>query len=124
MTVGDDAGVPPVPRGVGAPAPVDELPADSSTVPVDTGPPPGSGPVDHTRISASWTALVVAVVVFVVLVVFIAQNTQASTVNFLGFHGRAPTAVMLLIAAVAGAVIVVVAGVARIIQLRRMARHS
>jgi uncharacterized integral membrane protein len=62
---------------------------------------------------------VLATLLLVALVVFIAQNTQRSSVNFLGAHGRAPTAVMLLIAALSGALIVVVVGVARILQIRR-----
>jgi uncharacterized integral membrane protein len=77
----------------------------------------------RTRVSASWTAVVVALLVLVLLVVFIAQNTQHSSVNFLWFHGSAPTAVVLLIAAIAGALIVVIVAVARILQLRRAASH-
>lgn len=77
-----------------------------------------------TRLSAAWTAVVIAVVILVALVVFIAQNTQQSSVNFLGAHGRAPTSVVLLIAAVAGALIVIVVGTARILQLRRGARRA
>jgi uncharacterized integral membrane protein len=87
-------------------------------------PPPTAEHVSPTRISASWTAVVAAVVLLVVLVIFIAENTQRSTVNFVGFHGHAPTAVVLLIAAIAGAVIVVIVGAARILQLRKVARHS
>ena len=77
----------------------------------------------RTRVSASWTAVVVAAFVLVLLVVFIAQNTQRSSVNFFGLHGTAPTAVVLLIAAAAGALIVVIVGIARILQLRRAASH-
>jgi uncharacterized integral membrane protein len=83
-----------------------------------------SSGVRRTRVSASWTAVVVAALVLVLLVIFIAQNTQRSSVNFLGLHGTAPTAVVLLIAATAGALIVVIVGVARILQLRRAASHS
>lgn len=86
----------------------------------------GSAPAVHdtpTRVSASWTAVVIAVFLLVLLVIFIAENTQRSTVNFLGLHGHAPTAVALLIAAIAGAGIVVVVGVARILQLRRKAKQ-
>jgi uncharacterized integral membrane protein len=75
----------------------------------------------RTRVSASWTAVVVAAFVLVLLVIFIAQNTQRSSVNFLWLHGRAPTAGVLLIAAAAGALIVVIVGVARSLQLRRAA---
>jgi len=79
----------------------------------------------RTRVSASWTAVVVAALVLVLLIVFIAQNTQHSSVNFLWLHGGAPTAVVLLIAAAAGALIVAIVGIARILQLRRAASsHS
>src|SRR5580698_2450836 len=82
-----------------------------------------SSSVAPTRVSASWTAVVVAAFVLVLLIIFIAQNTQHSSVNFLGLHGTAPTAVVLLIAATAGALIVVIVGISRILQLRRAA-HS
>jgi uncharacterized integral membrane protein len=75
----------------------------------------------RTRVSASWTAVVVAAFVLILLIIFIAQNTHRSSVNFLWLHGSAPTAVVLLIAAVAGALIVVTVAVARILQLRRSA---
>ena len=75
----------------------------------------------RTRVSASWTAVVVAAFLLVLLVIFIAQNTQRSSVNFLWLHGSAPTSVVILIAAAAGALVVVIVGVARILQLRRVA---
>jgi uncharacterized integral membrane protein len=77
-----------------------------------------------TRLSATWTAVVVAAVILVALVIFIGQNTQQSSVNFLGAHGKAPTSVVLLIAATAGALIVVIVGIGRILQLRRVAKHA
>jgi uncharacterized integral membrane protein len=85
---------------------------------------PSTDAAAHTRVSASWTAVVAAVFVLILLVVFIAQNTQQSTVKFLWAHGKAPTSVMLLIAAIAGALIVIIVGVARIVQLRRTAKHA
>jgi uncharacterized integral membrane protein len=66
----------------------------------------------------------VAAFVLILLVIFIAQNTQHSSVNFLWFHGRAPTAVVLLIAAIAGALVVITVAIARILQLRRAASRS
>ena len=47
----------------------------------------GSRSALRTRVSASWTAVVVAAFVLVLLVIFIAQNTQHSSVNFCGFMG-------------------------------------
>jgi len=79
--------------------------------------------VARTRVSASWTAVVVAALLLVLLIIFIAQNTQRSSVNFLWLHGTAPAAVVILIAAAAGALVVVVVAVSRILQLRRAASH-
>jgi uncharacterized integral membrane protein len=91
--------------------------------------PPGAVPADEnaraapTRVSASWTAVVLGVVILILLIIFVAENTKSAQVNFLGVHGRAPTAVVLLIAAVAGAVIVVAVAASRILQLRKRAKR-
>jgi uncharacterized integral membrane protein len=77
-----------------------------------------------TRLSATWTAVVAAAVVLIALVIFIGQNTQQSSINFLGVHGKAPTSVVLLVAAAAGALIVIIVGIARILQLRRIAKDA
>ena len=77
-----------------------------------------------TRLSATWTAVVAAAVVLIALIIFIGQNTQQSSVNFLGAHGKAPTSVVLLIAATAGTLIVIIVGIARIIQLQHVAKHA
>jgi len=93
---------------------------DASTVP-DAKPLPTRR---HTRLSATWTGVVAALIILVVLIVFIAENTQHSTVSFFGQHGSAPVAVLLLIAAVAGALIVVLVGAARLLQLRLADRRA
>jgi uncharacterized integral membrane protein len=65
---------------------------------------------------------VAAVLMLTLLVIFIAQNTQRSTIHFLGARGSAPTAVVVLVAAISGAGIAIVFAVARIVQLRRVAK--
>ena len=86
----------------------------------------GRAPTSHpaTRLSATWTGVVVALIVLVVLIVFIAENTQRTTISFFGLHGSAPVSVMLLAAAVAGALVVVSVAVARMVQLRLAARRN
>jgi len=84
-----------------------------------TATPPARTP---TRASAGWTAVVIGLVVLILLVIFIAQNTQQASINFLGAHARWPTSAVILVAAAAGAAVAVVAGVARILELRRGAR--
>ncbi|HVX22329.1 MAG TPA: lipopolysaccharide assembly protein LapA domain-containing protein [Acidimicrobiales bacterium] len=95
--------------------------AEPTSAATELQPPPRTAA--HTRLSAAWTAVVVAVVILIFLVIFIAQNTQDSALNYLGAHGHAPTAVVILVAAIAGAVIVLVVGAARLVQLRRRARR-
>jgi lipopolysaccharide assembly protein A len=68
--------------------------------------------------------VVLALMALAVLIVFIAQNNQRSTVHFFGFEGTAPTAVVLLIAAVAGGLVVVGIAMARLLQLRTAARRT
>lgn len=80
----------------------------------------------HTRISATWAGVVIAVLFGVALIDFIAQNTKDVRVEFFSASGRLPIAVALLAAALAGAVVVLAVGVSRVVQLRfnlRRQRH-
>jgi Lipopolysaccharide assembly protein A domain len=52
------------------------------------------------------------------LIDFIAQNNRSVPIHFFKLSGHVSEAVALLVAAVGGAVIVLMAGAARIIQLR------
>jgi uncharacterized integral membrane protein len=68
--------------------------------------------------------LIVGVLALVVLVVFIIQNAGAVQVSFLGVDVRLSLAVALLLAAIAGALLMAAAGTARITQLRRVMRRD
>lgn len=81
-------------------------------------------PLRRSNTSRAWVAVVTLAVLLVLLVIFVAQNTQSVQVSFLGWEGRAPLAVSLLIAAVVGIVLAVVAGSLRILQLRRRVRRE
>ena len=79
----------------------------------------------RTRTGRVWAALVPALVFLVLLIIFIAENGQRVQVKFLGANGHIALAVALLIAAVAGAVLVLLVGSVRIVQLRLAAwRHT
>jgi uncharacterized integral membrane protein len=78
----------------------------------------------RTRLSAVWTALVVAVIALVAILIFILQNPQNVQLSFLFFHGQLPLAVALLFAMLLGAVVSLASGAARIIQLRGVARRA
>ncbi len=87
----------------------------------------GDGPVEHfrhTRISAAWVAVTVAVIFGVALIVFIAQNTKDVHLKFFSASGSLPVAVALLAAALCGAIVVLAIGVGRVAQLRLTMRRQ
>ena len=104
-------GVPPAP-----PAGPPEVFAASPTGPESA--------VKFTRTAATWTGLTVGLLVLIVLLVFITQNTQPAELAFLGWHWSLPVGVGFLLAAVGGALITTLSGVARIVQLRRAAKKN
>jgi putative membrane protein len=90
-------------------------------------PPPAAAPRRprlSTRISSMRTGLVVGVLALIVLVIFIIQNARVVQVSFLGLDLRLSLAVALLVAAIAGALLMAAAGTARITQLRRIIRRD
>ncbi len=78
----------------------------------------------HTRISAAWVSVVVAIVFGVALIDFIVQNTRQVRVEFFAASGRISIAVALLVAALSGAIVVVAVGVGRVAQLRLTMRRQ
>ena len=70
------------------------------------------------------TALIAGTAALVVVLIFVIQNTHAVNISFLGAHLHLSLAVALLLAAVAGALVMAAAGTARITQLRRIMRRS
>lgn len=78
----------------------------------------------HTRISAAWVSVVVAIIFGVALIDFIAQNTRDVRIDFFAASGRMPVAVALLVAALSGAIVVVAIGIGRVAQLRLTMRRQ
>ena len=71
-----------------------------------------------------WVGFGVAAVVLLLLLIFILENGKSVDIGYFGVHGHLPLGVALLLAAVAGALLVLIPGTGRIIQLRRTAhRH-
>lgn len=56
--------------------------------------------------------------------IFIIQNARAVNISFLGANAPLPLAVALLLAAIAGALVMAASGTARITQLRRITRRD
>lgn len=104
----------------------DSMPPDRELGPADKQAPP---PVPAsrqviTRTASLWTAVTVALLLLVLLVVFILQNADRVRVRFFGLAGSLPLGVALLIAAVGGGLVVAIAGVGRISQLRLRMRRT
>jgi uncharacterized integral membrane protein len=68
--------------------------------------------------------VIAGLVVFILLVVFFIQNQDVVQVHYLGLVGPVPLGLALFIAAVAGGVLVAIAGAVRIFQLRAAARRA
>lgn len=77
-----------------------------------------------TRTSGLWLAVVGFALVLLLLAIFLLQNGQRVEISFLGANGRLPLAVAMLLSAVAGALLVAMAGAARVLQLRHAARRE
>ena len=116
------------------PQPATQRPQLDATQPPQPGPQqtqPGPQPqtqalphhrVKHTRISGLWFAVAFFAVLLLFLLIFILQNEQKVDISFLGAHGHLPLGVALLLAAVGGVLLAIAAGVARMAQLRSVAR--
>jgi lipopolysaccharide assembly protein A len=103
-----DAAVPPEP---GVVAPLSAEP----TLPQHT--------VEPTRTSMVWTMVGLGVILSFAILMFILQNGQRVRVRFLMVDGTLPLGVALLFAALLGALLVLVAGAARVLQLRVVSRR-
>jgi putative membrane protein len=77
-----------------------------------------------TRTSGLWIAVIGFALLLLLLAVFLLQNGQSVEISYLGANGHIPLAVAMLLSAVAGALLVATAGVARVLQLRHTARRE
>jgi lipopolysaccharide assembly protein A len=95
-------------------------PSDAARTP---SPPLRQHVVEPTRTGGIWGAVIVFTIVLLLLLIFILQNNRSVPLRFLGFDGSMPLGVAMLMAAVLGALLVAMAGVARVLQLRRVAKR-
>ena len=91
-----------------------------------TGPVPTVGADDarRTRTGVLWVGSILSALVLLFLLVFILQNSDPVNISFFALNGTLPTGVALLLAAIAGILLVAIPGSLRILQLRRAARHA
>jgi putative membrane protein len=82
------------------------------------------GTTARSRTSGLWVGLILSAVVLIFLLIFILQNSNPVQIAFLGWTGALPTGVALLLAAIAGVLLVAIPGSVRILQLRRAAARD
>ncbi len=104
-----ESSLPPEPEAVGGPADAEATLTEHT--------------IEPTRTSMVWTMVGIGVVLLVAILVFILQNGQRVRMQFLMVDGTLPLGVALLFAALLGALLVLVAGAARVLQLRVVARR-
>ncbi|MGO4453835.1 lipopolysaccharide assembly protein LapA domain-containing protein [Arthrobacter sp. RAF14] len=99
----------------------DDAVVERDTASIRSSPKPSASTA--TRAGTVWVAVVVALILLVLLIIFILTNQVPVNIMFLGLESSLPLGVALLMAAVAGGLLVAAAGVARILQLRLKARR-
>jgi putative membrane protein len=98
--------------------------ANGSSPPPRPAPRPAKARRMRTRISGIRTGLIAGFISLIVVMIFIIQNAHAVNISFFGAHLHLSLAVALLLAAIAGALLMAAAGTARITQLRRIMRRD
>jgi uncharacterized integral membrane protein len=112
--------------GESEPAPADNsVPAEpeAAGAPADGEATLAEHTIEPTRTSMVWTMVGIGVILLVAILVFILQNGQRVRMRFLMVDGTLQLGVALLFAALLGALLVLVAGAARVLQLRAVARR-
>lgn len=74
------------------------------------------------KLGSAWIGLVLGALVTILLLIFIAQNTASTDVSYFGWQFTLPLGVLVLFAAIAGALIMALFAGFRILQLRMRAR--
>ena len=112
----------PVPVGEGPTQPVPGPSTPGATTPGSGT--PGTAPVRRSRSGGLWVGLILSALVLLFLLVFILQNGAPVQIAFFALEGTLPVGVALLLAAIAGILLVAIPGSVRILQLRRAARRG
>ena len=120
----------PVPVGEGPTQPVPGSATPTTPGAATSGPAipgtatPGTAPVRRSRSGGLWVGLILSALVLLFLLVFILQNGAPVQIAFFALEGTLPVGVALLLAAIAGILLVAIPGSLRILQLRRAARRG
>jgi uncharacterized integral membrane protein len=123
------AGAAPAHGSVGPSDPTADPVTDPGMLPVAlpdaTAPPePAPSTTRRSRTGGLWVGLILSAIALLLLLVFILQNGAPVQISFFAFDGVLPLGVALLLAAIAGILLVTIPGSLRILQLRRAARRG
>ncbi|AGF72768.1 LapA family protein [Corynebacterium halotolerans] len=81
-----------------------------------------AGRVDGSLAGSTWAALIVGALLLILLLVFILQNQQQVELNLFAWSFQFPAGIGYLFSAIAGALIMALAGGVRMIELRRQVK--
>jgi uncharacterized integral membrane protein len=102
----------------------DEPIADRAAAEKPATAPTAPAAVPSTRTGAAFKSLIAGAIVLILLLVFILENTESVKIAYFGATAHLSLGVALLIAAIAGALLVGTVGTARILQVRRHAGRA
>ena len=122
-----------VSQTIGGPLPPDRD-ADAPSQPSEVAPPalpespapieiPGQSIVPRTRTGVVWWAFGFSMLLLILVLIFVLQNLSPASTSFFSIRWTIPLGLDLLLAALLGGVIAFLLGAARMLQLRRVARH-
>ncbi|RWZ82998.1 LapA family protein [Glutamicibacter sp. HZAU] len=100
----------------------DVEPTAPATSTVQPAKPAGADKLPVTKLGRIWTATIFGLIVLILLIIFIAQNQEQVTLSYFAYQGQVNLGLALFFAAIGGALVVAIAGVARVIQLRATAK--
>ncbi|MGN0094884.1 MAG: lipopolysaccharide assembly LapA domain-containing protein [Corynebacterium sp.] len=107
-----------------SPDTVDSGAAGEPAGPTDSAQPADEKPTVAGSIAGStWVGLSIGAVILILLLVFILQNQDSVRLQMFVWQWNFPIGVGMLIAAIAGALVMACVGAVRILQLRRQINH-
>ena len=74
-------------------------------------------PAPKSRMGVVWASLIVGALLLILLLVFVIQNNVSTQFEYFTWHFNLPLGVAMLLAAIAGALIMALAGSVRMIQM-------
>ncbi|MCZ4326797.1 LapA family protein [Brachybacterium paraconglomeratum] len=105
-----DGTVGPAPTGRrAAERPTEQEPNPGGTVPVEVG--------KGGKTASTWIALILGAIVLVLLLIFVIQNNQTAGFEYFSAQFDLPLGVAMLLAAIAGALVMALVGSVRMIQM-------